>query len=98
MQVGVQVPLGQAVVPFAFVHIVPHAPQCVTVVVLVSQPLTGSASQSAKPELQVGMHKPVPQLAVPFAFVHIVMQLPHVSSSDEMFASQPLVGVPSQSA
>ena len=96
-QVGMHVSAAQVVVPFAFVQIVPHAPQFVMLVVLVSQPLLGLVSQSAKPALHIGMHSPLPHIAVPFAFAHVVVQSPHVWDCDEMLASQPLVGVPSQS-
>lgn len=95
---GMHVPAAQPVVPFALVQTVPHAPQSVTVVVLVSQPLTGLVSQSAKPAPHIGMHKPLAHMAVPFGFAQVVMQLPHVWGCEEVLASQPLVGVPSQSA
>jgi hypothetical protein len=58
-QLGVHVPLGQVVVPCAFVQALPQVPQLVVVLVLASQPVAGLLSQLPHPEL----HAPIAQAA-----------------------------------
>lgn len=52
-------------------QVTPHAPQLVAVRVLVSQPLFGLPSQSAKPVAQVGAQAPAVHVVAPFAFVQL---------------------------
>jgi hypothetical protein len=76
-QVGTQEPAVHAVVPFAFEHAFPQAPQFGTEdCVSVSQPFPALPSQLPKPALQVGTHVPLGQVVVPCAFEHPVAQAP----------------------
>ena len=97
VQTGVHTPEMQLDVPCAFMQRVPHTPQFVAVLRLVSQPLVVVASQSAYPTWQLGVHKPAPQAAVPWSFVHTLVQLPQLAAALVMSVSQPFVGSPSQS-
>jgi hypothetical protein len=63
-----------------------------------SQPLTASASQSAKFASQLGEHRPDAHIVPPCMFVHERLQLPQLMVSLEVVASQPLLGSASQSA
>ena len=59
-----------------------HVPQCALLpVVLVSQPLPGSPSQSAYPTAQEGAHAPPEHAVVPFALVHAVAHPPQWATS-----------------
>jgi hypothetical protein len=99
LQTGLQLPDAQLVVPFWFVHCLPHAPQLlVLVLMLVSQPFAVLASQSLNPELQLGVQFPLRQLVVPLAFVQVAPQVPQLVALVLMLVSQPLLGLPSQSA
>ena len=68
-QVGVHAPATHEVVPFAFVHAVPQAPQLVELVErFASQPLVVRPSQFPKPVLHVPRtHEPVEHTAPAFA-------------------------------
>jgi hypothetical protein len=80
-------------------HWTPQAPQLVSVLRLVSQPLAGMPSQSAKPELQTRPHAPLLQTAVEFGPEgQTLPQPPQWFASVRMLVSQPLAGLPSQSA
>jgi hypothetical protein len=76
-QLGLQTPAEvHCVVPWAFVQETPQAPQLLTVVRLVSQPLETSPSQFAQPGLQEMPQLPALQNALPFVLLHTVPQLP----------------------
>jgi hypothetical protein len=94
--VGTQAPPVQAVVPLAFVHWTPQAPQLVTVVIAVSQPFLALPSQLPKPALHVGTHAPAVHVVVPFAFVHASPQPPQFGTDVCVLVSQPLFGRLSQ--
>jgi len=96
LQLGVQVPLGQVVVPFAFVHCVPHIPQFVTVLSDASQPLVTSPSQLPKLALQAIEQAPRAQLGVPLLLLHVVPQAPQFATLICVFTSQPFAPAPSQ--
>jgi len=70
-QEGTHAPPVHALVPCAFVHAVPHAPQLFTsVLVAVSQPSLGLLLQSLNPDAHVGTHAPPVQVVVPFGLKH----------------------------
>jgi hypothetical protein len=94
--VGTQVPAGHAVVPFAFVHPAPQAPQFVIVLSEASQPVLASPSQLPKPALHVTEQAPSAQLAVPFVPLHAVPQAPQFVALVCVFTSQPFEASPSQ--
>ena len=62
---------------------------------LVSQPLAGLPSQSAKPRLHVGTHAPETHAVAPLALVQLVVQLPH-RETESSGVSHPLDALPSQ--
>jgi hypothetical protein len=64
----------------------------------VSQPLFGLLSQLANPALQVGEHTPLEHDVEPLALEQMVPQAPQLVVLDRMSVSQPLFGLPSQSA
>ena len=98
LQLGEQMLPMQLVVPWAFVHWLPHAPQLFVLVFrFVSQPFTTFPTQSPEPELQVGWHLPPLQLVDPLLFVHAVPQVPQWLVVVFRSVSQPLFGLPSQS-
>jgi hypothetical protein len=85
-----QVPFWQAPTPFAYVQALLQAPQLVRLVlVLVSQPLLGLASQLAKPAAQTGVQTLAVQEVVPLAFVQTVVQVPQWLTSFAELISQP---------
>jgi len=96
LQLGVQVPLGQVVVPFAFVHCVPHVPQFAVVLSEASQPLEACPSQLPKFALHPIEHDPRAQLGVPLLLLQIVPQAPQFATLICVFISQPLAPAPSQ--
>jgi hypothetical protein len=53
-----QLPFAQALAALAWEQVEPHAPQFVSVRMLVSQPLLNESSQLSKPALQLGSHSP----------------------------------------
>jgi hypothetical protein len=80
---------------------VPHAPQFIGLTfTLISQPLLGSASQSAKFGAHEDAHTPAPHVAtVPGrGEVHTRPQPPQWLTLARVSASQPVAGLPSQSA
>jgi len=98
------VPSGQAQAPAAQVPLVgqarPHMPQFRTLLaVAASQPLAALPSQLAKPAAQVATaHAPAVHVAVPLAAVHVRPHTPQFVALVRVSTSQPLAGLPSQSA
>jgi hypothetical protein len=85
-------------VAFAAEHTLPHAPQFETVeLVLVSQPLVGSPSQSPYVPVHAGWQMPPEQLVVPCEFVQTVPHAPQLAELVSVLVSQPLTRLPSQS-
>ncbi len=86
--------------PAGAAHVLPQRPQWAVVVrVSTSQPLPAMPSQSAKP----GLHAPTAhalaaQAAVPFETEQRLPQRPQLPVSARRSTSQPLAGLPSQSA
>jgi hypothetical protein len=93
-------PATQAAVPFAALHVLPQAPQLLTLVcVFTSQPSAGFPLQSAKPGLQAATtHAPAEQPAVPFAIEQTFPQPPQWLALVCVFTSQPSAGLPLQFA
>lgn len=92
-----QAPRAQLGVPWLELHPIPHPPQWVTDVwMLTSQPLAGLASQLPKPVLQeVSTHEPEAQDSAAFARLQLCPHAPQfvfVVSG----ASHPLFAFPSQ--
>jgi hypothetical protein len=98
VQVGVQVPLGHVVVPWAFVHAVPQAPQFVVVFSEASHPFETCVSQSPKLALQVIEHAPLVQPAVPLLLLHTLPQAPQFDRLFWVLTSHPFAAAPSQFA
>jgi hypothetical protein len=96
LHVGVQVPLGHVVDPFAFEQLVLHVPQVAIVFNDASQPSVTSPSQLPKLALQVIEQAPRAQAGVPFAFEHDVPQAPQLETLVCVLTSQPLAARPSQ--
>ena len=97
LQLGVQLPPMQAVVPFGLLHVVPHAPQLPALVVrLVSQPLLAMPSQLPQPGAQLGTQLPAVQVVVPCGLVHESPHEPQLATLFVRFVSQPLLPLPSQ--
>jgi hypothetical protein len=97
LQVGMQEPAVQTVVPFAFVHELPQVPQFARVVFrLVSQPVEASPSQLPKPELQAMEHAPSEQLGVPLVPLQDVPHAPQFATVVSVFVSHPVEPMPSQ--
>jgi hypothetical protein len=96
---SVQTPFGHVSAAFAKAQGVPQAPQSVSVVVLVSQPLSGLPSQLRKLVLHTGMQSSVPitvpQLVVPFVFVQALAHAAQFVVVPSV-VSQPLFVFPSQ--
>ncbi len=77
----------------------PQRPQCaVAVLVLVSQPLATLPSQSPKPAAQVIAQAPARHEALPFVVEQALPQRPQCEALARVSVSQPLLGLPSQSA
>lgn len=94
-----QTPAAQvAVPPLGAAHARPHAPQLLTVVlVLVSQPLATIASQSPKPALQVSRHAPLVHAAAWLApAVQARPHAPQLARAVLMLVSQPFAAIASQ--
>ena len=80
-------------------HTLRHRPQLpASVVSVISQPLAGLASQSAKPAPHTMPQTPPEQLALPCVAVHTLPQAPQLATSETMRTSQPLAAALSQSA
>lgn len=93
-----QVSDSQVSVALASEQGAPHAPQLLSVVTGVSQPLASMPSQLDQPASHERIpHTPEPQEAVALARVHAVPQPPQ-SLRVRMFVSQPLVSRSSQSS
>ena len=91
-------PVSQLSDALARSHRTPHAPQLVRVVSAVSQPLTSTPSQLAKPASQPAVwHDPVAQVSGPLAREHSRLHSPQ-SVTVRRLVSQPLAARPSQSS
>ncbi len=78
-QVGTHVPAGQAVVPFAFVHVTPQLPQLLVLSNEASQPFVGLPSQLSHPVLHAeSWQLPVVHDDVALARLHATPQLPQL--------------------
>ncbi len=90
----------QVPVPPLWLHALPHAPQLLgSFVRLISQPLAGFASQSAKPALQAATaHFEAAHVSVASFVLHASPQPPQFFGSLVVLTSQPFAGLPSQSA
>jgi hypothetical protein len=93
---GVHTPLAHAVVPFAFVHACPHAPQFAVVESTASQPFATLLSQLPKPMLQAMLQLPATHDAVPLVLLQTAPQVPQFDTFVDVLVSQPLLGLPSQ--
>ena len=97
-QLGTQAPAVQLVDPLGLTQTVPQEPQLEVEVSAVSQPLPSLPSQLPKPELQAPkVHVPPLQVAVALLREHGTPQPPQ-SLDVLVLVSQPLLGLPSQSA
>jgi hypothetical protein len=82
----------------ALVQAVPQAPQlAVSLLRSVSQPLSGSPSQSAYVPVHVGTQAPLLHTVVPLAFVQAFPQLPQLAADVWVSVSQPSATPPLQS-
>jgi hypothetical protein len=92
--------LAHAAVAFGKLQPLPHPPQFASdEVVLTSQPLLGSESQSAKPVLQpVIMHSLLAHAAVAFGKLQPLPHAPQFATDDLTSTSHPSSGTPLQSA
>src|SRR6185369_4270194 len=99
VQTGVQTPVTQLVVPWAFTQRFVQLPQLDRVVCrLVSHPFAGFVSQSPNPAKQVGEQVPPEQTTVPLSFWQVLPQPPQLDVLEFRLASQPLEAMPSQFA
>jgi hypothetical protein len=101
LQVNPQAPAAQVAVALAGAeHALPQRPQCVVLArVSTSQPLVAMPSQLSKPALQVSPHVPAAHAGEALAPVgQRVPQAPQLLVSVGSGASQPVAGIPSQSA
>ncbi len=98
-QVRRHTPAAHAGVALAVLHALPQRPQApVLVLRLVSQPLAGIASQSAKPALQRTMaQRPAPHDDSALGSEHAAPQVPQWAEETSRSVSQPLLALPSQS-
>ena len=96
MQLGAQVPDAHAVVPWAFVHARPQAPQSVLVRSATSHPFAELPSQLPKLALQVIAQVPPEQLAAPLLLLQAFPQDPQFATFVSVLTSQPFPGWPSQ--
>jgi hypothetical protein len=92
-----QLPEAHDGVPCAFVHERPHAPQSVSVLSCVSQPLFLLPSQSPQPVAQAGWQPVELHWFVPWAFVQLSPQLRQFETVPSA-VSQPSVSTSLQSA
>ncbi len=95
----VHVPAVQVAVAFANEHAMAHEPQCVASVWrLISQPLAGFPSQSAKPALHApSTHAPMAHVEPAFGNEHVKPHAPQLDGSDVTLCSQPFDATRSQS-
>jgi hypothetical protein len=96
VQAGVQVPLGQLVVPCALEQLVPHTPQFVVVFRDASHPFEGSESQLPKLAVHVIAQLPEAQLGVPLLLLQTVPHAPQFEVLVWVLASQPSAVTPLQ--
>lgn len=96
VQLGLQMPDAQAVVPFAFAHASPQAPQFALVRSGASQPFATLLSQLPKLAAQVIVQPPSTQLAAPLLLLQTFPQAPQLLAFVCAFTSQPLEAAPSQ--
>jgi hypothetical protein len=94
--VGVHVPAGHAMVPWALLHAAPQAPQFRVVLSDASQPVLTKPSQLPNPALQATEQAPRAQLAVPFVPLQAEPHVPQFSALVCVFTSQPFEAMPSQ--
>ena len=99
LQVMLQVPPEQLAVPFVELQALGQAPQWLgSVERLASQPFVALPSQLPNPGLHSIPQVPALQLRVPFVELHALGQAPQCAGSFVKLTSQPLAGLPSQSA
>jgi hypothetical protein len=97
LQLMPHTPPVQLGVPLLLLQVVPHPPQFVTLVfLLTSQPLSTLPSQLANPAAQVMPHTPPEHDAVPLVLLHTFGQLPQWFTSLANVTSQPFEALPSQ--
>lgn len=92
------IPLAHDVVPFMFVHVVPHEPQFVVLVpVLISQPFAYCPSQFWKGAVHDWIPHVVPlHVGVPFCTEHTLPHAPHALTLFVVAVSQPFPTFASQ--
>ena len=89
--VSTHAPPWHVPLPFGNEHTWPQPPQFSgSLLMSVSQPSLGFASQSRKPVAQMGAHTPIEQLVVPCMFVHPLPHEPQLSMSVCVLTSQPV--------
>lgn len=99
LQVMPQLPEAHVAVPFVVLQALPQALQCRgLVLMLVSQPLLTSTSQSSYPSLHVMPQAPFVQLAAPWLVLHELVHEPQRVGVLFRSVSQPLLALPSQSS
>jgi len=96
VQLGLQTPDAQALVPCAFVQASPHAPQLVLVRRAASQPFDTFVSQLPKFVLQVMLQAPATHVAVPLLLLQPLPQAPQLEALVCVLTSQPFDAEPSQ--
>ena len=96
VQLGAHTPDAHAVVPCAFAHTSPHAPQFALVSSATSHPFAALPSQSPKFALHVIAHVPAVHVAVPLLLLHPFPHVPQFCTLVCVFTSHPFTGLPSQ--
>jgi hypothetical protein len=97
LQLGVHTPVVHTLVPFWAWHVLPHAPQWVAdVFVLTSHPVAARPSQFPNPVLHAMVQAPSEQPGEPFVPLHTVPQPPQFEALVSVLVSQPLLALPSQ--
>jgi hypothetical protein len=96
----VQLPPAQALVALLSRHVLPHAPQwAASLARLTSQPSVALPLQSAKPERHAAtVQRPAKQAPAALPGAHTLPHAPQWLASVRVSTSQPLAGLPSQSA
>ena len=85
--------------PWATLQAAPQPPQSETLLVMaVSQPSVASALQLPNPDEQTMPHWPPVQNGEPWLLLQTAPQAPQLPTCVSVFVSQPLAGLPSQSA
>jgi hypothetical protein len=93
-----QVPVAQLSLALGRLQAVPQSPQLVRVSRGVSQPSSGSPSQSPQRGSQTGVHTPAVQVLLPWELVHWFEHAPQLFGFVLRLTSQPSAGRPLQSA